>query len=127
MARVKERGNILSRHLAHSRCGMPSVRVVEGVKDFVCRCAGTLVIHVVRDVVKVEEISYKIADDPNLRICCVWITLSGKKTAIETVIRFAFPAHKVTVLEEPLLRLLENLFQMSIAPKFEFAVRDQIR
>jgi len=57
------------------------------------------VVHIVREVVKVEEVSHEVVDNPKLRICCIWITLGDKKTSFETVIRFAFLAHKVAVFE----------------------------
>ena len=101
--------------------------MVEGVEYFVCGCAGSHVVHVVGEVVHVEEIGHEVVDGPKLRIRCVWITLSDKKTCFETVIRFAFLSHKVAVFEEPPLRFFRNLFPMSIAAKFELAVRDQVR
>jgi hypothetical protein len=88
---------------------------------------GAHVVHIVREVVQMEEVSHEVVDDPKLRIRCIWITLSDKKTSFETVIRFAFLAQKVTVFEEPSLRLFRNLVPMSIATKFELAVRDQVR
>jgi hypothetical protein len=100
------------------------VRVVQGVKDFISGCVSAHVVHIVRQIVQVEEVSHEVVDDPKLRICCIGIALSDKKTSFETVIRFAFLAHKVTVFEEPLLRLLRNLFPMAIAAKFELAVRN---
>jgi len=80
------------------------------------------VVHIVREVVQVEEVSHEVVDDPKLRICCIWITLSDKKTSFEAVIRFAFLAHKVAVFEEPSLRLFRNLFPVAIAAKLEFAM-----
>lgn len=101
--------------------------MVEGVEDLVCGGARAHVVHIVGKVVQMEEVGHEVVDDPKLRICRVWITLSDKKTSFETVICLAFLAQKVTVLEEPPLRLFRNLFPMSIAAKFELAVGNQVR
>ena len=101
--------------------------VIQAVEDHIGRAASPVVIHIVRDVVEVEQISEEVVADAKLGVGSIGIAHGGELARLEAVERVALALGEVTAAEKPLLALDRRLLAMTVIAKGEGAMGDEIR
>ena len=85
-----------------------------------------MVVHVVRDVVKVEEPIHEVAAHAELGEGRFGIAHGGEQPGLETMERVAFLLGEVAAAEKPSLALGRGLLSVTIISQLEGAVRDEV-
>ena len=101
--------------------------MIEAVEHHIGHRAGTSVIHVVREVIEMEEICKEIVAETKLRIRRIGVAHSGQRASLESMVFVPCAASKVITFEQPPLGLAGNPSLVAIAAKREVAVRHKVR
>lgn len=100
--------------------------MIEAVEHHIGHRAGTSVIHVVREVIEVEEICEEVVAETKLRISGIGVAHSGQEASLESMVFVPCATSKVITLEQPLLGLAGNPSPVATAAKSEVAVRHEV-
>lgn len=91
-------------------------RVIERVKNNISDAACSAVIHVVREIVKMEQEGEEVVAHPQLRARGVGIGHGCQQASVESMIGDTLGSYEVIALEEPLFCLYSDLFSIAADP-----------
>lgn len=96
--------------------------MIKRVEHNISRRTRPAVIHIIGEVVEVEEVCKEIIAYSELRICGVRIGHGREESGLQTVEGVTLLSIQIPPLEQPLLRLTSYLFAMTVETKFEVTV-----
>ena len=118
----------LFRHPIETRGGMVCVWVTNGVHDNVGNLVYTTIVHVVGEIIQMEEPVEEIAAGAELGVTDIGITHRGKFTSFEAVKGTASSLTEVGVtVKYPSLRFDGDEFVVPACVEVELAMGDEIR
>ena len=103
------------------------VREPQSVHDVDTGVGCATVVHVIGNIVEVEEPVHEVAANTKLGVARVRVAHGGKQTSLETMERVALPLWEVAAAEEPLLALDRSLLAVAVVAERECAVGDEVR
>ena len=117
----------LSRHPPYPRRGMVGVGVIQAVEDHIGRAASSVVIHIVREIVEVEQIGEEVVADAKLGVGSVGVAHGGEKTSFQPVVLCLGATDNVGVaFEQPARGLAGYPLAMSVDAELEAAVGNKV-
>lgn len=100
--------------------------MIKAVEDQIRSAACASVIHVVREIVKVEQICEEVVAKTQLGVCSIRIAHGSEETSFQSMVLGSYWADKIVTLEQPPLGLASYSFAVSADTKSEVAVGDEV-
>lgn len=117
---------VLLGHLAHTRGRARGLGVIERIHDLDRGSEGAAVVHLVRNIVEMEEVVHEVAAHPQLGVAGEGVAHRGEITSLQPMERVALLLAEVTSAEKPSLRLYAGEFPVTVTPNGDSAVRDEV-
>lgn len=95
--------DVLLGQLAYTRGRPRGLRVIEGVHNLDRGPEGAAVVHLVREVIEMEEVVHEVTAYAQLGVASERVAHGSEVTSLEPVERIALLLSEVTAAEEPLL------------------------